>query len=156
MPILWLLRRDGRLSRAERALRHVPNALIEYPFETLMAVFGLLSGPAALLGASSPALDALLPKWAVMVWGLWMTLSAAAIAVGLKFRRYAPVLVRGLELFGITCIVWSVAVFAEQGALGGIPGGPLLTLLAVLSWLRTWWLALEAAMHGRIEVESNG
>lgn len=154
MPILILLRYVPK-ARAERLLQRLPLALIEYPFEVVMAAFGLFSGPPLALGLSRPAsLTKLLPEWIVTGYGLAMTAAAIALILGLRGRRYGTTVPRGLELIGTACLCYAIAIAWNVGWRDGIPVGPLLTAVAGICYLRALYLAVLHRILRRVAKES--
>lgn len=154
MPILILLRFVDR-GRMEKLLQRLPLPLIEYPFEVVVSVWGLFSGPALALGFVRPeSLTRLLPDWIVVAYGLAMTTAALTIALGLRARRYGTTVPRGLELLGTACICYAIAILWNVGWRGGVPVGPLLTAVACLCWLRALYLAVLHRILRRVAKEA--
>ena len=136
--------------RSERWLAHVPFALIEHPFAVFNALWGLLAGIPILAGVVKPgSVTDLLPRGFVLIWTSMMVLAALSIIWGMLRARYSTTMARGLQLMGIVWSVWAVAVLAAQGFVQGIPGALLLTFLAILCFLRGWYLRTRAAIVRR-------
>lgn len=138
-------------TRSERLLQRLPVSLIEHPFESLMAAWGLISGPPILLGIASPtSINSLLPPWGRLLWGVMLTVGACTIAWGLRRHRPASTVVRGLRLLGAACLIYALAILTVVGLADGIPGGPLLTAIGALCYLRAWWLCKLADINAQI------
>lgn len=136
--------------RSERIVGRIPFALLEHPFACLMAVWGVVSGPPILAGYARPSsLVLLLPRPFVVAWTMLFVLASLSIAWGLLRRRYSTTMARGLQLLAVVCLVYAVAILSVAGWRDGIPGGPLLTVIAVLCWTRGWYLRTQAAILHR-------
>jgi hypothetical protein len=145
----------GRQHRAERWLQRTPVALLEYPFETLIAAWGLFSGPPLLLGfARPPSINDLLPTCMVYLWACLMFLSGLTMATGLIRHTYGTTVSRGMYLLGTVCVVYAVAILTAVGPVAGIPSGPLLTVIGVLCYLRATWLRARAVILHRVSEAS--
>ena len=143
--------------RGERWLAHVPFALIEHPFACLMAAWGILSGVPILLGYIQPAsLALLLPRPFVLTWTAMLVLASVSIAWGLLRQRYSTTMARGLQLLGFVCLVYAVSIVGYAGWKRGVPGGPLLAVIAALCYLRGWYLRTQAAIYRRTFAYADG
>lgn len=121
-------------------LRWTPVRLIEYPMETLLTYWGLLSGILVLAGVSRPtSLLALLPAWATPAWGWALTIAASTMAVGLARHAYGTILARGMQLLGAVCLCYAAALITVLG-LSAVPTANLMLAIAGMSYLRAWWL----------------
>lgn len=140
-----------RLSpRGERILARTPAALIEYPLELLLSIWGLFTGLPLVFGISPApnSVSATVVGPVVWLWGLGLTLSALSIAVGIRrpARRWA--IGRGLWLMGPVCFCYALALAGRPGGLW-IASFLALVIAPFCGW-RGWWLRQEPAIQERI------
>lgn len=141
----------GRVNWRERALARIPYVVIEWPFELLMAIAGILSGPPVMLGLTSQRSYATdLPTWIEVVLGLCLFLGGLTLASGLLRRRYRTSVPRGLRLLGLAALAFAVAVIL-LGGLRTLPSLPFVTVLGVLCLLRAFLLTTQWQMARRIQ-----
>lgn len=140
----------GRTTWRERLLPHIPYVLIEWPFEVLMAVSGIVSGPPVMLGLTSRRSFATeLPLWLDLLLGGTLLLGGLTLAYGLACRRYRTSVPRGLHLMGMSVLSFA-AVIAIVGGLRTLPSLPLVTVLGMLCLLRAFLLTTQWQMARRI------
>jgi hypothetical protein len=140
-----------RSSWRERAVRHIPYVVIEWPFELLMAFAGIVSGPPVMLGITSErAYATLLPGWIDLLLGLCLLLGGATLGYGLLRRRYRTSVPRGLRLMG-TAVLSFAAVIALYGGLATLPSLPFAVALGMLCQVRAFLLTTQWQMACRIK-----
>lgn len=150
----WYKGRDDRVTRDERLLQRIPAALLDYPLESALGAWGVLSGPPRVLfPRQAGTVDQLLPVWGVVLFSGLMTLGGLTTLWGLRSRRYGSTVARGLELLGTTFACYAVALFASW-SLSAVLLAMLLVFLAALSWLRAWVLVLRARVIRRGEAST--
>ena len=131
-------------------LRHAPEQLIEYPLEALLGPWGVLSGLPVALGLSRPGtLEALLPSWIVIAWGIALFVGGLTVTIGLARRDYGSVVARGAQLCAGACVCYGIAISATIGW-GGLAAGGLLIVIGALLYLRAWWLRTRDDLHAEI------
>lgn len=92
-----------------------------HPFQTYMLVLCLISGIPLMFGQpASATLDALLPTWAVYMWGIGLTLGAVISLIGtyMPRRDYATALTIeriGLIMVGFAGVGYAVLVLVYAG-----------------------------------------
>lgn len=137
--------------RAERLLSRIPAVLIEYPFEVLIAMWGILAGASGLVRlTSSSTISGLLPPWAAGMWSLSLFLSGVTIAAGLRSHRYGTSVANGLILCAIATGVYSLAI-VTVGGVSGAYAGSLLAAISCLASLRAIYLRVRRSISKRIE-----
>lgn len=124
-PTRWLVRRLPAWVRAA-------------PIEVMVAVFGIPSGLAAMLGpASSRALAELLPWWAGKLWAVCLVAGCIAWLAGLSSVREVdgrltvgrlPIMLLGLRLLSMAAAVYGTAIIVISGREGLLAAWPLLVL----------------------------
>lgn len=123
-------------------LKRMPIEVIEYPLELGLSIWAAVSGLALLLGVSDPvSIAETLPMLLQQLWGVALTLSGATMGIGLMRRSYGTILPLGMRLLAPASLVYGVSIFYWGGVERAIPAGPLLVVIALLCWLRAWWLA---------------
>lgn len=150
-------RRGTRRHRTfgQRVLWYIPSALVEYPFEVAMTSWGLVSGPAILLGVTHPpAAQAVMPMLVETAWAAAMLLGAATMAYGLWQGRYAGYVARGLALTGSVCLAYAGAILGYIGATGGLPTAGIFIAVGLLAYLRALWLKTRG--HILMEINRDG
>jgi hypothetical protein len=143
------MRRRAKTRRERLALR-LPFAVLEFPFEVFVGVYGLLAALAIVLGGAVPAsLDALLPPAVVYLWGCSLGLGGATILYGLH-RRFAFVIAMGLRLVAgaLTIFVGAALWFAYSVTI--IPSALLILFVAALAGFRSFYLRTNALFAQRI------
>jgi hypothetical protein len=134
----------------ERALRYIPTVVIEWPFELMMALAGLVAGPGVALGVTSQrAYGAYLPRWIDVLLGVCLLLGGLTLAVGLVRGRYRTTVPRGLRLMG--CAALSFAVVIALGGLSTLPSLPFAVVVGLLCLTRAFLLTTQWQMAGRIK-----
>ena len=142
-------------SRADHFVMRVPLPLIEYPFEMFMAAFAVLAGVPLLFGVGhTSTIQAVFPYWGEVLWALLMLTAGLGMTYGLVRHLYGTFVARGLELFGAVLLVWAGTVLYERGWVEGVPGGPLLTFMAGVCYLRSWWLQVRDRLLRQVEKAS--
>lgn len=122
-------------------LKRMPTEVIEYPLELVLSVWASVSGLALLAGVSDPvSITETLPEGLQVAWGAALTLSGATIGIGLALRKYGTLVARGLSLLAPAALVYGISIFIWGGIDRAVPAGPLLFSIAILCWLRAWWL----------------
>jgi hypothetical protein len=123
----------GRLVRVK-----FPATIADYPFESILAVWGTFSAINTAFGPSSVAVNDL-PVVLQASWGILMGLSALTIFYGL-FRHLYDVVAAGLYLLAIILVAYASAVIGYSGwARGGLTGG-LVFSIGAICYVRGWWL----------------
>ena len=134
-------------NRTDRLIARAPAALLDYPFECLLAAWGLISAPPVLIGAAIPSsLAALLPRGMVLAWAGLLLIAAATIGLGIIAGRYSTTVARGLSLLGSVCILYAVAIGSVAGWAQGLPAGALLAVIGWLCYLRAFRLRAQGRM----------
>lgn len=117
-----------------------PTTLAEYPFESILSVWGSFSTVAVLFGPDTGSTSLReLPGILQIVWGLMMGLAALTIIIGLRRHMY-DVVSAGLYLLAIILIAYASAVIGFAGwSKGGLTGG-LVFSIGAICYVRGWWL----------------
>lgn len=141
-----------RTMRLSRRVQRFPLALIEYPLEVLLAVWGIIAGPTAVAGLTH--LPPAFPRAVTVAWGAALVVSACSIGWGLWRRAFGTVLPRGLQLLGSACLVDGIAILGLVEPRYGVPAGLLLFAIAALCYLRAWWMRARHAILGTVRKEA--
>lgn len=121
-----------------RLVQRLPVALLQAPFECIVAAFALLSGTSQALGlARSVSLSQLFPPWFGQLYGAVLMLASLSLLVGLRRGGGNSPTARGLRLCGSAVTVYGLAVLTVLG-LGGLPSGLLFLLIGALCELRAF------------------
>lgn len=132
----------------------MPQCVIEYPFELLISVWGLVSGVALLTGVATPtSLTELMSPWTRIAWAAALTVGAGTVAVGLARHRYGTSVARGLILLAAACLSYSVGL-AALGVADTIPALPLVVAVGLLCLVRGWWLRTRDAILRHVVKEA--
>ena len=108
-------RREGKLPYAD------PLQAGRHPFQTLLLILCLLSGVPQLLGiTTASSVEATLPTWLGIAWGVILIVGPAVALAGARFwrRNYATALTMeraGLYLTGAAACVYALCIFALRG-----------------------------------------
>lgn len=105
-----------------RLLRRLFKPAARYPadpravFILALSVFGGLGALA--LQAAPESLEAVLPQWAVVIWGILLLLGSAIALVGILIRTNVGILIEqvGSVIVGVTTIYYSAIAFWIVGA----------------------------------------
>ena len=146
---------SGATGRRWRAgvVRHLPVALVVYPFECITALVCALMGAALLTGAFRPeSLFALLPTAVVIVYGLAALLGAGTTALGVA-RRNDFVTSLGLRLMAMVLGVYGVAVVGFGGWESAGFAGVFFMAKALTAFLRGLYLRAEADVRAIVRKE---
>jgi hypothetical protein len=123
--------------------RMMPNRLLavlaDYPFESLISVWGLLSGVSVFLGQSGSSSLGVLPEVLQLAWGVSMTLSGITIIVGLSQHLY-DVVAAGLYLLSGVLVAYACAVVGFGGFVRGGLVALLVFFIGLIAFVRGWWL----------------
>lgn len=130
-------RRDTLLGRLMP--RSLLAVLADYPFESLIAVWGVLSGVAVFFGEPGSSSLSVLPWVLQLAWGGAMALSGVTIIAGLARHLY-EVVAAGLHLLSIVLVAYACAVIGFGGAARGGLVALLVFLIGVIAYVRGWWL----------------
>lgn len=150
--ILWWSHRRGK--PGTWLLRYVPENLIEYPFETLVSVWAMLSGSISVIYTGTPnSIAALMPDWVGTVWGGALLISGVSAAIGLRKRWYATLVPRGMQLAAVAMCFYATAILAVIGP-SALPNVLLLITVAIIILLRAWYLQIREAIFLDIARES--
>lgn len=135
----------GRRFR-HRVVKRLPVALMEYPFESFMALIGLLLGVALGLGAVRPgSLFALLPGWLVGLYAVAAVAGSGTVLAGLAPRRKNPVpMAVGLRLVAVLLAVYGVALVAVGGFENGGMAATFFLGISALAGFRSMYLRAQA------------
>jgi hypothetical protein len=119
---------------------------MEYAFECFAALLGLLLGAFLLIGVFRPgSLFLALPLIAVRVYAVAALLGAGTVLAGIVARPCNPILMAvGLRLFAVVLVVYGAAVFFIGGVAQAGITALFFTLLALLAWLRSFYLRANA------------
>lgn len=119
-----------------RLVRRLPVWVQAQPLDCMFALLGILPGLASLAGvASSKALDALLPWWAVRLWAVILLVGCACWLAGASSVRERdgqlvatrlPAFLLGLHLLSLACFVYGTAIIVIGGWAGLLAAYPLL------------------------------
>lgn len=135
-------------------LRYVPEQLIEYPLESLIAMWGITSGMSVFVFENVPlSIQALFPNWVGVLWGILLGLGGTLVMVGLARRWYASVVPRGLQLISSSAVGYALTILADRGVVG-IPVSTLMITVAILCGLRAWFLQVREEIFITIAEES--
>lgn len=136
---------NGRRWR-QRVVRRLPVALMEYPFETFMALLGLLVGAALLFGTIRPgSLFEALPFPAIMTYAVATAAGAGTVLAGLIPARKHPIpMAIGLRLLAALFLAYGGAILYFAGvSVGGMSGFAFVGLSA-LAGFRSMYLRAQA------------
>lgn len=97
-------------------IRHTPTVLIDYLFEVLMAIMGVVVCAAyfAHVNASSAAVE-LIPPWLAALYAGACGVGALVIIVGMIVKRYGTAVANGLNLLAIAGAVYVASVIGTVG-----------------------------------------
>lgn len=139
-------------------IRHVPISVVEYPLESVLAVWGMITGSQVIFGVSTPSI-ADLPWPLPLTWSLLMLAAGMYIIHGLRKRAYASLVASGISMFGWILLAYAVAIAAfAQDLRKSLTIILLLGAVAVFTFVRAWFLRarddllVETFNHG----SSNG
>lgn len=88
------------------------------PRAVFILALSVFSGFTALaLQAAPDSLQALLPRWGVVVWAVMLTLGSAVTLTGMAFQTVNGILAEqiGSVMVGVTTVFYSVLIFAFLG-----------------------------------------
>lgn len=137
-----------------RLILALPSAVVESPFESMIAAFALITGPpqvAGIVRANSLAL--LFPPAFSIAYGAVLTVAGLTIAYGLRQGRETPPAAAGLRLAATAVAVYGVAVFLALGA-GGFVAGAMFLAIAGLCALRSVVITTSRRWRARLAVEA--
>lgn len=127
-----------------RVITHLPQALIDYPFEVLMAAVAGIAGVAQVTGfTSSSAVYEILPRWGGLAWGLGLTIGAATVLVGLYRREYGTTVPVGLRTLALACAAYSLAIITTAGWVPTLPASALILAIALICGFRAFILTSQ-------------
>lgn len=117
-----------------------PSDVADYPFETILSIWGIFSALTVSIDrASGSSTLSDLPHALQVVWGILMGLAAVTIAIGLNRRLY-DIVAAGLYLMSIVLIAYASAVIGFAGwSRGGLTAG-LVFSIGAICYVRGWWL----------------
>ena len=136
----WRARMRRRLFRWR-----LPAIIGENPLELGMVTWALFATGNALTGAAPSRSLAALPTFMQYGWAFLMALAGVVVFVGMA-RRRETLQASGMYLFACTMATYSVAIFGVSGWTRGALVGVFFVILAVVSFLRGWWLKDEEAL----------
>jgi hypothetical protein len=130
-----------RQRRREHRLQRVPVFLVEYPLESIMAAWGSLNGLQLVLGLGELASirSVLDYPWSV-IWCAAMALAGLTIVVGMAKHRYGTIVPTGMQLLAMVVAVYGCGIIDASGWRRGASAATLMFSIALLCWLRAWWL----------------
>lgn len=132
------------LERARTApLRYLPRGVLAEPFELFLAGIAVLNGVPLLLSdrVRAASIEALLPEWLVVAWGLELLLGGLLTAGGLLGRK--PDVERvGLLLLGPAALVYGLAISLVVGLNGGAVASGITTAFGLACLLRAYVIRL--------------
>lgn len=121
------------------------------PRAVFILALSVFSGLTALVLEQAPdSLLSVLPRWAVVTWGVMLTLGSLITLVGMKYQSVNGILAEqfGSALVAATTIFYSGVVFVVVGGAG------IQTVGIILAWglactLR--WIQLQVLIHNGIK-----
>lgn len=126
----------------------LPAIVGENPLEVSMVSWAAFAGVNALAGhAPSPSLRAL-PESLRTIWAVIMVLAAVIVVIAL-WKRADTLVASGMYLFAGALSAFSVAIIGNAGWSRGGAVGSFFMILAVVSFLRGWWLKGDEARLNR-------
>lgn len=140
-----------------RAVRYLFRRLFKpaarYPadpravFILALSVFGGITALA--LEAAPESLELLLPRWAVVVWGIALTAGSATTIIGMAFQTINGIIAEqiGSVVVGATTIFYSGVAFYVLGA------SALQSVGIILAWglaCFVRWIQLQVLIHSAI------
>jgi hypothetical protein len=130
-------------------LAYTPGLLVEYPFETILAVWGVLGSLPLLFGTvTPPSLSGLLSGPVYIAFKVLFTLGSFSLAWGLHKRRWRSLVPRSLQLIGCTLGVYALALFSIGKP--GVTTAGLFLAIALLCYMRAWWLKKREVIRDEI------
>jgi hypothetical protein len=116
-----------------------PSTMADYPFESILALWGVFSAISTFWAGPASGSLANLPEVLQMTWGGLMGLSGLTIGFGLLKHHYDTVSA-GLYLLSLVLIAYACAVVGFSGwSRGGLTAG-LVFSVGVICYVRGWWL----------------
>lgn len=140
-----------RRNLRERVLLRLPTAVIEWPFETMMSLYALITGAALTTGlVSSASVAALFPEWAARILGVLYLVGGLDVAWGLHRGAYTSACARGLRLLGGSIGAYTVSIIAFGGWRRSAVAALIIGGVALLCALRSFYLRGKGQMLARI------
>lgn len=137
-------------SRRERLALRLPRPLIEFPFEVLVCLFGVLASVAvAFFGKAPGSLRETLPAVVIHLWAASLLLGSVTTGLGIT-KRFRRLLASGLQMSGVGLTVYIVALAATNGARSTV-GILALSALVCIAFLRALYVSASTDLAGRLE-----
>lgn len=132
-------------------MRRVPISVLEYPFESALALWGGISGTQVAFGFVTPSV-ADLPNPLPLIWALLMLAGGVFVWWGLWRHAYSTLVASGISMIGYVCAAYALAVIAfTQDIRRAATVVGLLAAVSLVSFLRSWWLrARSEVLAGRM------
>jgi hypothetical protein len=133
-----------------RVALHLPPVLLDQPWGIFIKFLCIVSGLATFVGPRPGSLEATLPQALVFLWSFTLVLGASFALWGLLRPKVWRLEVAGLIWLGTASIVYGVAILANAGFKGAVPGCIILgfglaALVRSLAVYVTYEVAREAA-----------
>lgn len=151
MPLPIFHRGPRNRRRDSWVMHHVPVSVLEYPFETALALWGGVSGVQVAFDIVTPSV-ADLPQPLPLVWALLMLGGGAFVGWGLWRHAYSTYVASGINMIGYVCAAYALAIiaFTEDWRRAATVVG-LLVAVSLVAFLRAWWLrARSEVLAGRL------
>ncbi len=135
-----------------RLVQKIPSALLEAPFECIIAMFGLLAGFSQATGLSRPAsFAALLPPWFTRGYGVVLIVAAISLLIGLRKGGANPPTTAGLRLCSCATAAYGVALLGGVGITAAAPA-LLFLMVSALCALRAFIITTTRREMSRVAV----
>jgi hypothetical protein len=123
----------------------LPAVVGENPLELGMITWAIFAAGNALTGTAPSRSLSALPDGLEYLWAVLMTVAGVCVLAGMSGRR-ETLQASGMYLFACTMATYSVAIFGVSGWTRGALVGVFFVILAIVSFLRGWWLKDEEAL----------
>lgn len=120
---------------------HWPEPIVFNPFELFLGGLCVLSGLPFLLSVTPEpgSLEALLPRWLVLVWGIELVAGGGSTIIGILASRKS-IYRFGMTLLGPAATCYAIAIITAVGAAGLIIAAITLAfgLACMVRWATLW------------------
>lgn len=129
----------------------IPEVFLDQPWGIFIKALCVISGLATFVGPQPGSLQESLPEEMVFLWSITLVVGALCGLIGLFQPRVWRLEVAGLIWLGTASIVYAIAIFAQAGFRGAVPGGIIMGFgLAALVRALAVYVTYEVA---RIAIE---